>query len=93
MCLLDQLAPCTAHEEQSNGWYSWYGMATKQGTNCPGGEQIHGLEKSCTQGKGSCGTNSLGNKSPLTPEGKGSNFLSEISLCLAVEDISLLVQN
>ena len=31
----------------------------KQGTNSPGGEQIHGLEKSCTQGKGSRGTNSL----------------------------------
>ena len=27
------LAPCTANEEQSNGWY---GMASKQGTNSPG---------------------------------------------------------
>ena len=26
------------------------GMASKQGTNSLGGEQIHGLEKSCTQG-------------------------------------------
>ena len=36
MCY-DELAPCTAHEEQSNGWY---GMASKQGTNSPRGEQI-----------------------------------------------------
>ena len=49
-CQFSVLGPasaCTAHEEQSNGWY---GMATKQGTNSPGREQIHGLEKSCTQG-------------------------------------------
>ena len=46
MCY-DELAPCTAHEEQSNGWY---GMASKQGTNSPRGEQIHGLEKNCAQG-------------------------------------------
>ena len=30
----DELTPCTAHEEQSN---CWYGMASKQGTNSPGG--------------------------------------------------------
>ena len=76
MCLLCryQLAPCTAHEEQSNGWY---GMATKQGTNSPGGEQINGLEKKLypgnlfrtgqiPSGKSSRGTNSLGNTFPLT---------------------------
>ena len=35
--------------------------------NSPCGEEIYGLEKSFAQGKGSRGTNSLGNKIPLTP--------------------------
>ena len=53
-------------------------MATKQRKNSPGGEEIHGLEKSFAQGvcsarnkfssgKSSRTTNSLGNKFPLTP--------------------------
>ena len=35
--------------------------------NCPGGEQIHGLEKSCTLGISPHRTNSPGNKFPLMP--------------------------
>ena len=72
-------------------------MATKQIKHSPGGEEIHGLEKSFAQGvcsawnkfssgKGSRATNSLGNKFPLTPAHmKGGITELEVEIQISID--------
>ena len=60
MCY-DQLAPCTAHEEQSNGWY---GMASKQEQIFRVGNKFTASKKVVPREFVPHGTNSLGKKFP-----------------------------